>query len=79
MADAINSKLLKQSLFTIQNLRNQLDDAQKSSSEPVAVVGMACRFPGGCNSPEEYWELLKTGTETIIDIPEDRWSADDHY
>ncbi|AWK45265.1 type I polyketide synthase [Bacillus velezensis] len=79
MADAINSKLLKQSLYTIQKLRNQLDDAQKSSSEPVAVVGMACRFPGGCNSPEEYWELLKAGTETIIDIPEDRWSADDHY
>ncbi len=46
MADAINSKLLKQSLYTIQKLRNQLDDAQKSSSEPVAVVGMACRFPG---------------------------------
>ncbi|WP_269820012.1 beta-ketoacyl synthase N-terminal-like domain-containing protein [Bacillus velezensis] len=37
------------------------------------------QIPRGCNSPEEYWELLKAGTETIIDIPEDRWSADDHY
>jgi acyl transferase domain-containing protein/surfactin synthase thioesterase subunit len=79
MAEETNGKLLKQSLFTIQKLRKQLEDAQKTNKEPIAVIGMACRFPGGCDSPEEYWELLKAGKETIIDIPEDRWDAAEHY
>ncbi|WP_010094405.1 beta-ketoacyl synthase N-terminal-like domain-containing protein [Ornithinibacillus scapharcae] len=80
MQDSSNNKLLKQSLFTIQKLRKQLEEAnQNRNLEPVAVVGMACRFPGGCNSPEEYWELLKKGEDTIVDIPGDRWDAEEHY
>lgn len=80
MSDKTNSKLLKQSLFTIQKLRKQLDDANNNKiEEPIAVVGMACRLPGGCNSPEKYWELLKTGKDTIVDIPGDRWDAEEHY
>ncbi|MBN3526394.1 type I polyketide synthase [Paenibacillus apiarius] len=73
------NKLLKQSLYTIQNLRKQLDDSQQTSKEPIAVIGMACRFPGGCNSPEEYWEFLKAGGESVIDVPQERWNAAEHY
>ncbi|WP_019419387.1 type I polyketide synthase [Paenibacillus sp. OSY-SE] len=71
--------LLKQSLNTIQNLRKQLDDSQQMSKEPIAVIGMACRFPGGCNSPEEYWEFLKAGGESVIDVPPERWDAAEYY
>ncbi|WP_043509681.1 type I polyketide synthase [Actinoalloteichus caeruleus] len=46
-----------------------------SSSEPVAVIGMACRFAGDVDSPEAFWDLLSTGGVTVDDIPEDRWES----
>jgi phthiocerol/phenolphthiocerol synthesis type-I polyketide synthase C len=49
-----------------------------SSSEPVAVVGMACRFPGA-DSPEEYWDLLLRGEDAITEVPGSRWPADRYY
>ncbi len=46
---------------------------------PVAVVGMACRFPGGIASPEAYWEFLSRGDEAIGVIGPDRWSTDYYF
>lgn len=45
-------------------------------SEPIAVIGMGCRFPGGANSPEEFWRLLCSGYDAIVDMPLERWNAD---
>ncbi|HZJ13890.1 MAG TPA: type I polyketide synthase, partial [Chthoniobacteraceae bacterium] len=46
-----------------------------SDLAPLAIVGMACRFPGGSNSPEEFWELLRGGRDAITEVPETRWNA----
>ncbi|CAL9558109.1 D-alanine--D-alanyl carrier protein ligase [Streptomyces sp. enrichment culture] len=43
--------------------------------EPIAIIGMACRLPGGANTPEEYWDLLERGGDGIVEVPEDRWDA----
>jgi len=49
------------------------------SVTPVAVIGMACRLPGGIDSPERLWEALLRGDDLVTEIPSDRWDADDYY
>jgi polyketide synthase 5 len=45
----------------------------------VAVIGMACRLPGGIDSPEQLWEALLRGDDLVTEVPPDRWDADDYY
>lgn len=51
----------------------------KTSCTPVAVIGMACRLPGGIDSPQRLWEALLRGDDLVTEIPADRWDADDYY
>src|ERR1700738_2685926 len=46
---------------------------------PVAVIGMACRLPGGLDSPELLWEALLRGDDFVTEIPPDRWDIDEYY
>ncbi|MFH8979069.1 SDR family NAD(P)-dependent oxidoreductase [Streptomyces sp. NPDC017890] len=56
------------------------EPAAAAPGEPVAVVGMACRFPGGITSPEQLWQLLVEGGETLTRLPGDRdWDVDRLY
>ena len=47
--------------------------------EPVAIVGMACRFPGGANDLDRFWSLLHEGRSAVVTVPPDRWDADLFY
>ncbi|MEU6018364.1 beta-ketoacyl synthase N-terminal-like domain-containing protein [Streptomyces sp. NPDC047515] len=54
-----------------------LSEAAERQSEPVAIVGMACRFPGGVQTPEDLWRLLENGEDAISKFPSDRdWDED---
>jgi polyketide synthase 5 len=46
---------------------------------PIAVIGMACRLPGGIDSPEKLWDAVLRGEDMITEIPPERWDADDYY
>jgi acyl transferase domain-containing protein len=46
---------------------------------PVAVIGMACRLPGGIDSPDTLWQALLRGDDLITEIPAERWDADEFY
>lgn len=50
-----------------------MEKKTKLSYEPIAVVGMGLRFPGGATNPDEFWNLLAEGTDCIVDVPKDRW------
>ena len=51
----------------------------KTTLTPVAVIGMACRLPGGIDSPEQLWQALLRGDDLVTEIPPDRWDADEYY
>lgn len=52
---------------------------EKIQTEPIAIIGMDCRFPGKANNPQAYWDLLRDGIEAIADIPTDRWNTASYY
>ncbi|WP_437915946.1 amino acid adenylation domain-containing protein [Sorangium sp. So ce302] len=51
------------------------DRSERTADEPIAIIGMACRFPGSPNV-EAFWRLLSGGADAIREVPEDRWGAD---
>jgi phthiocerol/phenolphthiocerol synthesis type-I polyketide synthase C len=71
--------IITDALRKIDDLSARLEIAEKSSTEPIAVVGVGCRFPGGVNNAEQYWDLLKQGRSGIVRVPPERWDADAYY
>src|SRR4051812_38208644 len=47
--------------------------------EPIAIVGIGCRFPGGLYKSAALWDFLRRGGDAIGDIPASRWNIDDYY
>ena len=68
--------IITDALRKIDDLSARLEIAEKSDTEPIAVLGMACRFPGEVNSPDQFWELLADGRSGIVRVPPQRWDAD---
>lgn len=69
------SELLKKTYITLKKTQQRLAELEQEKTEPIAVIGMACRFPGGANDPDAFWELLKNGVDASSEIPETRWSS----
>ena len=53
--------------------------APAPGEEAIALVGMACRFPGKVTTPEAFWQLLSQGKNTTTEIPSQRWNAEEYY
>src|SRR3954447_14599716 len=56
----------------LREARQRLREAESAEPEPIAIVGMACRYPGGARSPEDLWRLVADGSDVISTFPEDR-------
>lgn len=59
----------------IRSMEEELDAAEATRNEPIAIIGTACRFPGGANTPEAFHELLMNGIDAVVEIPPERWSS----
>ncbi|MBU8897887.1 SDR family NAD(P)-dependent oxidoreductase [Corallococcus sp. M34] len=70
---------LQRAALAIKTLRARVEGLEQARSEPIAIIGMGCRFPGGADSPRQYWELLRSGTDAVGPVPADRWDADAYY
>jgi acyl transferase domain-containing protein/selenocysteine lyase/cysteine desulfurase len=68
----------KRALLALQ-LQSRTLLGKPSSQEPIAVLGVGCRFPGGAGSTESFWELLRKGKDAITEVPKDRWDAEAYY
>ncbi|ERN42089.1 amino acid adenylation domain protein [Rubidibacter lacunae KORDI 51-2] len=60
-------------------LNEQLESLQQAQNEPIAIIGMGCRFPGGVVDPNSYWQLLASGRDPLVEVPRDRWDVEDFY
>ncbi|WP_425087977.1 SDR family NAD(P)-dependent oxidoreductase [Streptomyces cyanogenus] len=71
---------LKRATADLQQANRRLREAQAKDTEPIAVVGMSCRFPGGAESPDALWELLLDGRDAVSEFPAHRgWNTEELY
>jgi len=76
----LSQKRLVLLAMELQSRLEALESAQPApTDQPIAVIGMACRFPGGADTPDAYWQLLQQGRDAISEIPSDRWDVNTYY
>ncbi|MFN8225880.1 MAG: type I polyketide synthase [Mycobacterium sp.] len=71
--------IIADALRKIDDLTERLQIAEEGDTEPIAVVGIGCRLPGGVNDPEQYWQLLRDGASGVVRVPENRWDVEEFY
>src|ERR1700677_1219588 len=77
--DRINKLSPKRLALLALEQHEQLEAAERQAAEPIAVIGMACRFPGGADSPAAFWELLQEARDATSEVPPDRWDIDAYF
>ncbi|MFE3590616.1 amino acid adenylation domain-containing protein [Streptomyces niveus] len=78
MSTQATQERLQRAMAAVMRLQQRNDELENQRAEPIAIVSMTCRLPGGISSPEEYWRLLARGGDAIGPFPE-RWDALDLY
>ncbi len=70
---------LKQAYLKLEELQARLERSEGRAQEPIAVIGIGCRLPGGVVDPATYWQLLRDGVDATREVPTDRWDVGRYY
>ena len=70
---------LQRAVLALKETQQRLHALERQRDEPIAIVGMACRFPGGANDVAAFWRMLCGGVNAIREVPAERWDADAYY
>ncbi|MUG94287.1 SDR family NAD(P)-dependent oxidoreductase [Scytonema sp. UIC 10036] len=71
--------LMKKALLELKEMKSQLEAVERTKKEPIALVGVGCRFPGGVLNPEAFWQLLRDGVDAVTEVPANRWDINALY
>lgn len=72
---ADSSAVVKRALTTIDQLQKKLAAVELAQREPIAIIGMSCRFPGGAENLDGLWNLLENGVDAVTEVPATRWDV----
>ncbi len=73
-----SNQKLAQAVEALQKMRQKVEKLEAARHEPLAIIGLACRFPGA-DTPESFWALLERGQDMMRAVPKDRWDLDEYY
>lgn len=69
---------LQRAVIALKEMRAKLDAVEHAQTEPIAIIGMSCRFPQA-DTPEAFWQLLRDGVDAVTEIPKERWDIEAYY
>jgi acyl transferase domain-containing protein/NAD(P)-dependent dehydrogenase (short-subunit alcohol dehydrogenase family)/SAM-dependent methyltransferase/acyl carrier protein len=67
--------LLRDAVRAVDEMRGKLEALERARNEPIAIIGVGCRYPGA-ETPDAYWHLLENGGDAVTEVPASRWTAD---
>ncbi|MGR9105454.1 MAG: type I polyketide synthase [Gammaproteobacteria bacterium] len=70
---------LQRATLALKQMRSRIEQLEQAQCEPIAIIGMACRFPGASETPEAFWQMLRDGVDSVTEIPPDRWNSAEFY
>ncbi len=70
---------LKRAFLALEDAQSRLAAMERAAREPIAVIGLGCRVPGGGNDSASFWNLMRDGVDAIGPVPPGRWDADALY
>ncbi|AKQ65467.1 Malonyl CoA-acyl carrier protein transacylase [Myxococcus hansupus] len=70
---------LQRAALLVEKLQSRLDILERARTEPIAVIGMGCRFPGGAVDGPSYWRILRDGVDALREVPESRWDVPRYF
>jgi malonyl CoA-acyl carrier protein transacylase len=76
-ADQLSSS--QRILLALKEARSKIETLEHAKTEPIAIIGIGCRFPGGIENPEAFWQMLHDGVDAITEVPPERWDIDTYY
>ncbi|WP_372365772.1 SDR family NAD(P)-dependent oxidoreductase [Candidatus Uabimicrobium sp. HlEnr_7] len=70
---------IKKALIALEEMQGELKRVKNAQREPIAVIGLSCRLPGGNNSPQQLWNSLISEQDAISEVPKSRWDIDEYF